>query len=419
MSGRVRVGILGCGNIVRRYHLPQYPKIPEGRVVALYDSNPAAAEMARGLLLEALAQRAALAKERGDTLAATRCQEDQVGLTVCESIEQMLELVDAVDIATPPAWHSPHAQMALERGLSVMVEKPMARTWWEAAQIAPVVRSAKGFYQHNENWIYNPVYQLVRGLVEGGAIGRVQRVQWFQAHTGPDAFTPFWFSDPQAAGGGSLTDWGVHSICCAWYLAGFDKQPTKVRSDGIGVKMRQRILGGRLQRLQVEDDALLEVALTDPASGSETLLLVEGTWSRFAPLGKSSLIRVEGTRGEIEVEGNGFGVEETVHVTTRFVGERSQRVQASIGRELMDESFLHEIRNFVVCVAEKQPPLVSYDIGLTTMAILGAGYLSEIRSRQAVTLEEFQDFCAHFEAKYPREQVASEIIRYLMSPYAQ
>ena len=418
VTERVRIGILGCGNITRRYHLPQYPKIPEGRVVALYDTNWVAAETAKELLLAALAQQAAPAKERGDALTAARCQEDQVGITVYERIEQMLEQVDAVDIATPPIWHGPHARMALERGLSVMVEKPMARTWWEAAQISPVVHGAKGFYQHNENWIYNPAYQLVRGLIEGGAVGRVQRVQWFQAHTGPDAFTPFWFSDPQAAGGGSLTDWGVHSTCCAWYLAGFDKQPTKVRSDGIGVKMRQRILAGRLQRVQVEDDALLEVTLTDPASGSETLLLVEGTWSRFAPSGKSSLIRVEGTRGEIEVEGSGFGTEETVHVTTRFAGERSQHLQSSIGRELMDESFLHEIRNFVVCVAQKQPPVVSYDIGLTTMAILGAGYLSEIRSRQAVTLEEFQDFCAGCEAKYPREQVASEIIRYLMSPYA-
>ena len=418
MTERVRIGILGCGNIIRRYHLPQYPKIPEGRVVALYDANPAAAERAKELLVAALAQQAAAAEERGDALTVARCQEDQGDIAVYERIEQMLEQVDAVDIATPPIWHGPHAQLALERGLSVMVEKPMARTWWEAAQIAPVACTARGFYQHNENWIYNPVYQLVRGLIEAGAIGRVQRVQWFQAHTGPDAFTPFWFSDPQSAGGGSLTDWGVHSTCSAWYLAGFNKQPIKVRSDGIGVKLRQRIVAGRLQHTQVEDDALLEVTLSDPASGSETLLLVEGTWSRFAPSGKSSLIRVDGTRGEIEVEGSGFGTEESVHITTRFAGERSQHLQCGIGRELMDESFLHEIRNFVVCVAQKQPPVVSYDIGLTTMAILGAGYLSEIRSRQAVTLGEFQDFCVGFEAKYPREQVASEIVRCLMAPYA-
>ncbi|MHB1356167.1 MAG: hypothetical protein ACYCZF_09360, partial [Anaerolineae bacterium] len=204
----------------------------------------------------------------------------------------------------------------------------------------------------------------------------------------------------------------------AWFLAGFDKELCKVRSDGIRVSARQRVLAGRLQRLQVEDDALLEVTLRDPATGSDTLLLVEGTWSRFAPQGKSTHIRVEGTRGEIEVEGSGFGQEETVQLTTRFVGQRSQHIACGRGKSLIDESFLHELRNFVCCVADHRSPLVDYTVGLRVMAILSAGYLSELRGRQAVTLDDLAAFCDEIAERTPPDQTADEIIRTLMAPYS-
>jgi len=417
MAERVRIGIFGCGNIMRRFHLPQYPKIPEAQVVGLYDTSPGRAESAKEMLQSLLAQQSQTYLDQGDSESAARCEKDQQAIVAYDDADVMLANVGAVDVAVPPVWHCPCAQSVLERGLDVMVEKPMARTWWEAARIADTVRGAKGIYQHNENWVYTPTYQLIKALLDGGSIGRVERVVWFQSHVGPGPFVPFWFCDSQSAGGGSLTDWGVHSVCTAWYLAGFEKAPTKVRSDGIAVKAHNRVLGGRLQELKVEDDAVIEVTLEDPETGAETLLLVEGTWSRFASAGKASVIRVEGTRGEIEVEGNGFGREETVHVRTRFAGERCQSLACGLGSSLMDESFLHEIRNFVVCSAERKNPVVSYDIGLTVMSILGAGYLSEIRDRQAVTLGDFRSFCSEYGDQYPDDQAAGEIIRYLMRPY--
>lgn len=418
MSNRVRLGIIGCGNIMRLFHLPQYPRIPEVQVTSIHDIDGSRAQGAAELLDQFWAQEAEAARGKGDVSTAERCTSDRQNFKICASLDDLWPLVDAVDIATPPRWHISQAAEVLRHGKSVMVEKPMARTWWEAAQLAPVANAGQGFYQHNENWVYNPVIQMMRHLIESGAIGRVERVQWFQAHTGPDAFTPFWFCDPLAAGGGSLTDWGVHSTGAAWFLAGFDKEPFKVRSDGIRVSAQQRLLGGRLQRLQVEDDALLEVTLRDLATGSDTLLLVEGTWSRFAPQGKSTLIRVEGTRGEIEVEGSGFGQEETVQLSTRFVGQRSQHVACSRGRSLLDESFLHELRNFVCCVADCRAPLVDYAIGLKVMAILSTGYLSELRGRQAVTLADLTSFCDEIAGSTPPDQTADEIIRALMAPYS-
>jgi len=417
MNERVRIGILGCGNIMRLHHLPRYPQIPEAQVVALCDQDESRAASARALLRDRLLRAAHESELVGQAAEAQRLRDDAGGITIYTDPAAMLEVVDAVDVATPPRFHPEHAAMVLAAGRNVLVEKPMARTWWEAAQIRPQVDAGPAFYQHGENWIYGPVCQIARGLVEAGSIGRVQRVQWLQAHTGPNAFTPYWFSDPLQAGGGSLTDWGVHSACAAWYVAGLDKRPTHVRSDGIGVRLASRILGGRLRAMQVEDDALIEVTLRDPATGADTLLLVEGTWSRYASHGKPTVVRIEGTRGEIEIEGSGFGAEETLHVHTRFLGERQQHLAPFKTATLLEEAFLHEIRSFCVSARDGVEPVVSYEVGLDVMAMLGAGYLSELLKRQAVSLDEFRAWSLETAAAAPEGQEAETIIRKLMAPY--
>lgn len=417
MADRVCIGILGCGNIMRLHHLPRYPQIPEAHVVALCDRDQDRAATARALLRERLERAAAEAEAAGQPQDAQRLLEDAAAIAIYTDPAAMLAEVDAVDIATPPRFHPEHAALALGAGRHVLVEKPMARTWWEAAQIQPQVEASPAYYQHGENWIYGPVCQIARGLVEAGAIGRVQRVQWFQAHTGPNAFTPYWFADPLQAGGGSLTDWGVHSACAAWYVAGLDKRPTHVRSDGIGVRLASRILGGRLRTMQVEDDALIEVTLCDPATGADTLLLVEGTWARYAAHGKPTVVRIEGTRGEIEIEGSGFGTEETLHVRTRFLGERQQHLAPFKTATLLEEAFLHEIRSFCVSALEGVVPVVSYQVGLDVMAMLGAGYLSELHGRRAVSLDEFRAWSAETAAAAPEGRAAEAIIGALMAPY--
>jgi len=51
------------------------------------------------------------------------------------------------------------------------------------------------------------------------------------------------------------------------------------------------------------------------------------------------------------------------------------------------------------------------------MAILGAGYLSELLKRQAVSLDEFRAWSLETAAAAPEGQEAETIIRKLMAPY--
>ena len=61
MSNRVRLGIIGCGNIMRLFHLPQYPRIPEVQVTSIYDIDGSRAQGAAELLDQFWAQEAEVA----------------------------------------------------------------------------------------------------------------------------------------------------------------------------------------------------------------------------------------------------------------------------------------------------------------------------------------------------------------------
>jgi predicted dehydrogenase len=105
----IRVGVVGVG-WAGQQHLAAYGAHPGARVVAL-----------AGLEDDV---RARLAAEHGVEHSVARW-------------EDLLELdgIDAVSVAVPTFLHAPIAVAALERGLHVLSEKPVARSGAEAAEM--------------------------------------------------------------------------------------------------------------------------------------------------------------------------------------------------------------------------------------------------------------------------------------------
>jgi predicted dehydrogenase len=196
------------------------------------------------------------------------------------SLDELLEAeLDGVVVATPSALHAQQCIAALERGLAVFCQKPLARTAAEAARVVEAARAADVLLGVDLSYRHLAGARAIRDLVAAGELGEIRLVDLvFHNAYGPDK--P-WFTDPELAGGGCLIDLGTHLVDLALWLLG-SPQVTEVRA---------RLRGEPVERL-----ALLELEL-----GTGALVRVACSWWLHA--GRDAEIRasVHGSDGGAEV----------------------------------------------------------------------------------------------------------------------
>lgn len=83
---------------------------------------------------------------------------------------------DAVLIATPSALHAGHSLKALDKGLTVMTEKPLATTMDDAREVLARAGEVGRPVVVAENYRFAPAERTVRKLVADGSIGKVMSV---------------------------------------------------------------------------------------------------------------------------------------------------------------------------------------------------------------------------------------------------
>ena len=100
--------------------------------------------------------------------------------------------IDAVSIVTMWDQHTEPAVAALRAGKQVFLEKPMASTMADCAEIIAAAKSAKGILQIGHICRFNPRYRMAKQAIEEGRIGRI--VAMNSRRNIPAAWTP---GDPQ------------------------------------------------------------------------------------------------------------------------------------------------------------------------------------------------------------------------------
>ena len=135
--------------------------------------------------------------------------------------------IDAVDISTPNHLHAAQATAALRAGKHVLLQKPMARTAAECAEIVAAGRTAGrtvGVFMSSLN---RPVLHELRAMIAAGAFGeltllrgitahRSSHVHWEKWGRGPD----YWRRNKELTGGGAMALIGIHLINLLPWLAG-------------------------------------------------------------------------------------------------------------------------------------------------------------------------------------------------------
>lgn len=382
MKDAIKIGMIGTGNICRHAHLPAYVKIGDALVTGFYDIDQSASEAAREVYLK-------LMKEAG-----REC--DAAGVNVYGSAEELLEHVDAVDICTTVRWHAYYADLALKKGVSVMSEKPAARTFIEAEQVARTAAGTSAIYQLNDDNLYIPRYQVLRNIVESGILGEVQSVRIARGSYSVPATRSDWFYDPVESGGGCIMDYGSHAVCSTWFILGYDKVPEEVKAIKISANDRTAYRNGHYTTLEVDDNALFKVRFRNPANGDWADAFIEATWTWPRLASDSSDVR-----GYVEITGSegmatGYFDEqdnEFIKVRNPVFGEKLIPVQ-SVGSE--EYSFIGEINNFVHCVREGRPSILNAGVSAGIIKILNCAQLSELKGRVSVPVAEIESFSGGF-----------------------
>lgn len=394
---RIRVAAIGTGGIFRGAHLPVYPDIAQAQLVAFCDPDPVAQKAVMARYESIITAKVAAARERGEISTADRLEADFANIKVYEDIAEVIASVkpDLVDICTQPMLHAPLSIQALEAGIHVMCEKPISRSWLESQRVLEAVNRSGKFYQHNENWLWDPDWYTAKKLIDAGSIGEPILMFLATAHGGPEGNPRFWNSD--FGGGGALLDNGIHAIGASWFVSGFDKKPTYVKAAqpfGMSIRMPDRILDGRYQKVRVDDDAHILIRFENPKTLAWTTAHVEGSWShRDSP--DTSVI---GTTGKILFQ----NVENRRYAVVYDAYEReSRRIEVSGSNwQHWPSSFYGEILNMVECIRAGVPSISDAAFGADCSAIVGASYLSERDGRRAVHLEEFKTFAKDLSARY-------------------
>jgi predicted dehydrogenase len=142
------------------------------------------------------------------------------GATTVPSMEAMLELpLDGIVIATPSALHAQQSIAALERGVAVFCQKPLARTADECQAVVEAARRADRLLGVDLSYRHTDAMRAIRQLVVDGGIGHVYAVDLvFHNAYGPDKA---WFRDPRLSGGGCVMDLGVHLVDLALWVLDF------------------------------------------------------------------------------------------------------------------------------------------------------------------------------------------------------
>jgi predicted dehydrogenase len=263
----LRIGIVGCGSVMRG---------PYTRQIKLMQSMGMAVEVTRACDV-APEGRQTVRERFGDIPFSDDYR------TVVEAGD-----VDLVLVLTAMPAHGPIAKAALEAGKHVLVEKPMAVTLEQAAELVELAKRSLGRLLPAPHVVLSPTYQAIWRRIQRGEIGQPLQARARYGWNGPSWGQ--WFYRP---GGGSLFDLGVYNVVALTGLLGPAKRVTAMTA----VTRPERIVDGQPTQVQAEDNAHVLIEFPNAVLGVVTTGF---TMQRY----RSPAIEIYGSEGTIQMLGD-------------------------------------------------------------------------------------------------------------------
>lgn len=315
----VGIGVIGCGSI-SWYHLRAIQSLGSAEIVAAYNRSPGPRER--------------FGAEAG--LSSGSLYSDVSELLGHEGL-------DAVVVCLPNSMHSGVSVEAMEAGLHVLCEKPMATSLAEAERMVEAAERYDRKLLIGLTRRFTGESVAAKRVVDGGGLGDVyySKAGWVRRNE-----IPGWgsqFTRRELAGAGPIYDIGVHALDNAcWLMSNFEAEKVLASSySRLGPKRKGLGDWGAHDfdgYFDVED---LAAALIKMRSGATVAF--EVSWAAHVPQSRYT-VRVLGEEAGLDLE--------TMMLYTD--GE----VDVPIAYEETDP-YLEEMRHFVDCIENDKVPLTA------------------------------------------------------------
>lgn len=259
----INIGIIGCGKIAQKRHIPEYLENVDANLVGFYDLNQARA------------------KEISETF----------GGTAFDSIEDLLAdpSIDAVSVCTANHTHAAITIQALQAGKHVLCEKPMATTLEDCQAMVDAANKAGKVLVIGQNQRLTKTHKKARELIRNGEIGQIIGFRTTFGHGGPETWSidpgkNTWFFDKNIAVMGAMADLGIHKTDLLLFLT--DQKIVETTAHLTTIDKR----GADGELIKVDDTAICVYQLENGAIGTMT-----ASWTFYGPEDNTTIIY--GTKG--------------------------------------------------------------------------------------------------------------------------
>jgi predicted dehydrogenase len=330
---KIKFGIIGLGGISQLIHLPDLFKNKEVEIAAIADINKNA--------LDEVSAKFKVEKSFTD-------------------YKKMLEQVeiDAVIIATPTKTHHQISMDCLAAGKHILVEKPLARTQSESAEIAEKAKENNLLAMVGMNMRYRPDIMLLKSLISSGELGQpfFIKCSWFKSQSS----SAKWFTKKDEAGGGVTYDLGIVLLDIALWLFDFPE-------------IRSVSTQNFSKNTKTIEDSSISFIRAHPNS----LIYLESSWA-------------------ISVEKDSFNME--VYCSKGNALINPLRVIKTIDRQIVElkpmlnenrriqfeKSYQNELNHFIGAIKGHNPILSSAEDSVARLKIIESMYLSAKTNQEVI-----------------------------------
>lgn len=338
----LKVGVIGCGSIAQYRHLPEYEANPYVQIVAVCDSN----------------------KKRAKEVA------NKYGVNMYTDYNELIncEELDAVSVCTPNDLHASISIVALQSGIHVLCEKPMATSKKDAEMMIEAAEKSgkKLMIGHNQRFVTS--HQKAKQLIENGEIGKIYSFRTAFGHSGPENWSvdgkESWFFKKDEAFLGAMGDLGVHKADLIRYI--LNEEITEV---GAFVETSAKTFSN------VDDCAVCMLK-----SESGIIGTLAASWSYVSKEDNSTIIYGEKATLRLEDDPTySLILQYKNGVVVKYELDKIQS-NAAVG-----QSNSHVIEQFVESILSDKEPLINGVEGMKSLEVILAAIQSS-ETKQIVTI---------------------------------